>query len=139
VAKWLSGPIDLPARHMALVERPILATLCTQGRDHPMLAAVWYEWSQGGISCSIPPDGVLARNLKRNSWAAILVAGEDRPYYGIEYRGEATLSDNYLPTLTRLATRYLGSRASANYLVGHPPNLLLRLVSGRFRVWDDAA
>jgi hypothetical protein len=139
MASWLSGPAELPMRHRALVELPIIATLCTQGRDGPMLSAVWYEWEQGGVSCSVPPDGVLIRNVRREPRVALLVAGADRPYCGIEYRGEVTVGDDYLPVLTRLATRYLGPSAGAEYLVGHPANLHLRMEHGRFRLWDDAA
>ena len=136
---WVEAPAELPVRHRALVKLPIIATLLTQGRDGPMLAAVWYEWARGGISCSIPPDGVLARNVRRNPRVALLIAGADRPYCGIEYRGEARLDDDYVPVLRRLARRYLGEGADAEYLVGHPPNRHLRMEHGRFRLWDDAA
>jgi hypothetical protein len=138
MATWVRGPAELPLRHRALVERPIIATLCTLGREGPMLSAVWYEWADGGMSCSVPPDGVIERNVRRNSWAALLIAGADRPYCGIEYRGEVTIGDDYLPVLTRLATRYLGVPADAEYLDGHPANLHLRMEQGRFRLWDDA-
>lgn len=82
---------------------------------------------------------MIARNVARNPSVAILVAGLDRPYCGIEYRGDATLGDGYMPVLTRLATRYLGARDGAAYLIGHPANLHLRMEQGRFRLWDDAA
>jgi hypothetical protein len=139
MASWVSGPVELPVRHRALVELPLIATLCTQGRDGPMLSAVWYEWAGGGVSCTIPPDGVIARNLSRQPRAALLVAGADRPYCGIEYRGEVTVSDDYLPVLTTLATRYLGPGPGAQYLRGHPANLHVRMEHGRFRLWDDAS
>lgn len=139
MAKWVSGPAELSMRHRALVELPLIATLCTQGHDGAMLSAVWYEWLRGGISCTVPPDGVIERNVRRKSWAALLVAGTDRPYCGVEYRGEVTVSDDYLPVLTRLATRYLGPQAAVEYLDGHPPNLHLRMERGRFRLWDDAS
>lgn len=135
---WVPGPAELPLRHRALVELPIIATLCTLGRDGPMLSAVWYEWADGGVSCSVPPDGVIERNVRRHPWAALLIAGTDRPYCGIEYRGEVTTRDDYLPVLTRLAIRYLGVLAGAEYLLGHPVNLHLRMLQGRFRLWDDA-
>jgi pyridoxamine 5'-phosphate oxidase-like protein len=138
MATWVRGPAELPSRHRALVEHPIIGTLCTLGRDGPMLSAVWYEWADGGMSCSVPPDGVIERNIRRNPWAALLIAGADRPYCGIEYRGEVTARDDYLPVLTRLAIRYLGADAGAEYLVGHPVNLHLRMQHGRFRLWDDA-
>jgi hypothetical protein len=138
MATWVRGPAELPPRHRALVELPLIATLCTLGRDGPMLSAVWYEWADGGMSCSVPPDGVIERNVRRNPWAALLVAGTDRPYCGIEYRGEVATRDDYLPVLTRLAIRYLGVLAGAEYLVGHPANLHLRMQHGRFRLWDDA-
>lgn len=136
--KWVAGPCELPARHRALVNLPIIATLCTLGRDAPMLSAVWYEWAEGGISCTVPPDGVIARNVTLRASVGLLIAGDSRPYCGIEYRGDVTVSDDYLPTLTRLARRYLGSRDGERYLVGHPANLLLRMEAGRFRMWDDA-
>lgn len=139
MATWVRGPAELPVRHRALVALPIIATLCTQGRDGPMLSAVWYEWIDGGMSCSVPPDGIIERNVRRNSWVALMVPGSDRPYCGIEYRGEVTVRDDYLPVLTRLAMRYLGARAGAEYLVGHPPNVHLRMERGRFRLWDDAS
>jgi hypothetical protein len=104
-----------------------------------MLSAIWYEWADGGINCTVPPDGVLARNVNRRPWVGLLVAGAARPYCGLEYRGEVTIRHEYLPVLSRLATRYLGARAGADYLVGHPSNLLLRMESGRFRLWDDAS
>ena len=137
--RWVTGPCALGARHHALVELPIIATLCTVGRDGPMLSAVWYEWEEGGINCTVPPDGVIARNVTRHGEVAILVAGASPPYCGIEYRGEVSVTEDYLPALTRLAKRYLGNREGDVYLVGHPPNLLLRMERGRFRLWDDAA
>lgn len=136
---WVAGPAELPPRHRALVELPIIATLCTHGRHSPALSAVWYEWVDGGINCTIPPDGFIARNVRRRRWVGLLVAGTARPYCGIEYRGDATVGGGYLPVLSRLATRYLGARAGEKYLVGHPSNLVLRMELGRFRLWDDAA
>src|ERR1700694_4674852 len=97
MATWVSGPAELPVRHRDLVELPIIATLCTQGRDGPMLSAVCDEWARGGMSCSIPPDGVIARNLRRQPQVALLVAGADRPYCGIEYRGQATVREDSPP------------------------------------------
>ena len=137
--KWVAGPCSLLPRHQDLVELPIIATLCTVGSSGPFLSAVWYEWAEGGISCTVPPDGVIARNVARRPEVAVLVAGAAPPYCGIEYRGAAAVSTDYLPVLTRLARRYLGLEAGAAYMVGHPPNLLLRMESGRFRLWDDAA
>jgi hypothetical protein len=135
----VKGPTELPERHRALVSLPIIATLCTIGRDSPILSAVWYEWADGGINICVPPGGVIARNVTRRPWVGLLVAGTDRPYCGIEYRGDVTVHQEYLPALSRLATRYLGVRAGAEYLVGHPASLVLRMESGRFRLWDDAA
>jgi len=137
--KWVTGPCSLPVRHQSLVDVPLIATLCTLGRDAPMLSAVWYEWINGGINCAVPPDGVIARNLARRPWVGLMVAGTSPPYCGVEYRGEVVVTDDYLPVLSRLARRYLGSREGERYMVGHPPNLHLRLEVGRFRMWDDAA
>lgn len=138
MAKWVSGPAELSERHQALVLLPVIATLCTFGAKVPMLSAVWYEWHDGGVNCSVPPDGVIARNVTREPVAGLLVAGDSRPYCGIEYRGSVAVHDDYLPVLTRLAKRYLGPQDGERYLIGHPPNVILRLERGRFRLWDDA-
>jgi PPOX class probable F420-dependent enzyme len=116
----------------------VLATLRTDGSV--LLSPVWYEWRDGGFNVWVGADDVKARHLRRDPRATLVVAEPRPPLRGIEVRGEVTLvADPTLETAIRIATRYEGAEAGADYARSmEGPQVTIRLEPGHLRVWDFA-
>jgi PPOX class probable F420-dependent enzyme len=123
-----------------LVELPLVAVLATYRRDGDvLLSPVWHEWRDGGFSVVTAGDDVKAMHLRRDPRASIVLYEHTPPYRGIELRCTARLvtADVHEVTL-RIASRYLGPEAGAEYASDFADDLLLRLVPGELRTWDFA-
>ena len=124
-----------------LLERPILATLGTVRKDGSiLLSPVWHEWTDGAFSVVIWAGDIKARNIGRNPRAAVLVAEQAPPYRGIEARGDATveLGLDLMPTVRRLAQRYMGTEAGLVYAESFADDelALVRVAPHTLRTWD---
>jgi PPOX class probable F420-dependent enzyme len=103
----------------------ILATHLADGST--LLAPVWHEWSDGGLTIVIDGNDAKFRNIRRDLRVSVVVAEDDPPYRGIEVRGEVRFIEaSAEPMLRRLAERYLGTRDVEAYLA-------------RMREWTDQA
>ncbi|HCU73543.1 MAG TPA: hypothetical protein DGO43_07025 [Chloroflexi bacterium] len=124
-----------------LLDRPILATLGTVRKDGSiLLSPVWHEWTDGAFSVVIWAGDIKARNIGRNPRASVLVAEQTPPYRGIEARGDATVEVglDLMPTVRRLAQRYIGKEAGLVYAESFSDDelALVRLVPRTQRAWD---
>jgi PPOX class probable F420-dependent enzyme len=123
-----------------LVERPLLAVLATYRRDGSvLLSPVWHEWRDGGFQVVTRSSDGKAKHLRRDPRANIVVCEHAPPYRGVELRAEARLITTGVEEATRrIASRYLGSEAGAEYAESGGDDLLVRLEPGVLRAWDFA-
>ena len=120
-----------------LLDRPLLATLATYGRDGlVLLSPVWFEWRAGGFNIAIGLDDVKARHLRRDPRASIVVAEAEPPLRGLEVRGSARLLPQSPDVDRRIVERYVAAAEVDEYLAGLPPGTLVRLEPGELRAWD---
>jgi PPOX class probable F420-dependent enzyme len=123
-----------------LVELPLLAVLATYRRDGTvLLSPVWHEWRDGGFHVVTRTSDVKAAHLRRDPRASIVVCEDVPPYRGVEVRCTAQLRTTTVEdTVQRIASRYLGPRAGAEYAEKGGDDLLIRLEPGALRGWDFA-
>jgi PPOX class probable F420-dependent enzyme len=124
-----------------LLDEPLVAVLATLRKDGSVqLSPVWHEWRDGGFNVWIPNDDVKARHLRRDPRATIVVAESKAPLRGVEVRAIARLiGDDVVETANRIATRYIGDPAGAEYVTSlGGDDLIVRLEPGALRVWDFA-
>ena len=123
-----------------LVELRFLAVLATYRPDDTvLLSPVWHEWRDGGFHVVTGSRGVKAAHLRRDSRASIVVCEHTPPYRGVELRGGAQLLiAGVEDAVKRIASRYLGRQAGAEYAERSGDDLLIRLEPGDLRAWDFA-
>lgn len=122
-----------------LLDRPLLATLATYGRDGlVLLSPVWFEWREGGFNIAIGLNDVKARHLRRDRRASVVVAEAEPPLRGLEIRGSAQLLPQSPDVDRRIVERYIGAAEVDEFLAGLPPGTLVRLEPGKLRAWDFA-
>ncbi|HWJ32774.1 MAG TPA: pyridoxamine 5'-phosphate oxidase family protein [Gaiellaceae bacterium] len=123
-----------------LLELPRVAVLATYRRDGGvLLSPVWHEWRDGGFNVVTGKHDIKAVHLGNDPRASIVVYEDDPPNRGVELRTVArtsALEDESI--VARIATRYLGAEAAAQYLETSEDDLLVRLEPGDLRGWDFA-
>ena len=98
---------------------------------------MWHEWLDDGFNVVTGSSDVKAGHLRRDRRASILVYENEPPYRGLELRTEARLVDlDDRAIVTRVAARYLGAEAGAEYAETSGDDLLIRLEPGTIRAWD---
>jgi PPOX class probable F420-dependent enzyme len=124
-----------------LLDQPLLAVLATYRPDaNVLLSPVWHEWRDGGFNIVSGSHGIKAQHLRRDPRAAVVVCEQVPPYRGVELHGEPELITGSVvgEVGERVATRYLGAAAGAEYAADAGDDLLVRLEPGTIRVWDFA-
>jgi PPOX class probable F420-dependent enzyme len=123
-----------------LVELPLLAVLATHRRDGSvLLSPVWHEWRDGGFQVVTRSGDGKVKHLRGDPRANIVVCEHAPPYRGVELRGTAQLLTTGVEEATiRIASRYLGPEAAAEYAENGGDDLLVRLEPGHLRAWDFA-
>jgi PPOX class probable F420-dependent enzyme len=123
-----------------LVELSFLAVLATGRHDGTvLLSPVWHEWRDGGFNVVTGSRGVKATHLRRDPRASIVVCEHSPPYRGVELRCSARLvTEAVEDAVKRIASRYLGREAGAEYAERADDDLLIRLEPGDLRAWDFA-
>jgi PPOX class probable F420-dependent enzyme len=123
-----------------LLELPRVAVLATYRHGGTvLLSPVWHEWQGDGFNVVTGSSDVKAGHLRRDRRASILVYENEPPYRGLELRTEARLVDlDDRAIVTRIAARYLGAEAGAQYAETSGDDLLVRLEPGTIRAWDFA-
>jgi PPOX class probable F420-dependent enzyme len=123
-----------------LVELPLLAVLATFRRDGSvLLSPVWHEWRDGGFQVVTRAADGKARHLQRDPRANLVLCEHVPPYRGVEVRTEARLLTTGVEDATlRIASRYLGAAAGAEYAARAEDDLIVRLEPAELRAWDFA-
>jgi PPOX class probable F420-dependent enzyme len=121
------------------VELPLVAVLATYRRDATvLLSPVWHEWRDGGFNVVTGSNDVKAKHMRRDPRASIVVCEDAPPYRGVELRCRVQLRTAGVAEVTRIASRYLGRDAGADYAESAGDDLLIRLERGELRAWDFA-
>ena len=123
-----------------LVELRVLAVLATYRRDGTvLLSPVWHEWRDGAFHVVTSSRSGKAAHLRRDPRAGIVVCEHSPPYRGVELRCTAQLLTTGVDeAVYRIASRYLGPLAGAEYAERAEDDLLIRLAPGDLRGWDFA-
>jgi PPOX class probable F420-dependent enzyme len=123
-----------------LTDLPLLAVLATYRRDGSvLLSPVWHEWRDGGFRVVTHSSDGKAKHLRRDPRASLVVCEHTLPYRGVELRATARLVTTGVEEATRrIASRYLGPQAGAEYAERGGDDLLIRLEPGDLRAWDFA-
>src|SRR5919206_5226234 len=120
-----------------LLALPLVAVLATYRRDgSALLSPVWHEWRDGGFQIWTGANDVKTRHLRRDPRASVLVAESVIPLRGVEVRGEPEIvTEGATETAARIAGRYLGAEAGAEYVRTVGGNdVIIRLEPGELRV-----
>lgn len=121
-----------------LVDLPLVAVLATYRRDGTiLLSPVWHEWRDGAFQVVTGSNDVKAAHLRRDPRASIVVYEHTPPYRGVEVRCRATLGTAG-DAVRRIASRYIGAEAGAEYAESAGDSVLIRLEPGDLRAWDFA-
>ena len=131
----------LTVEHLGdLLELPLLAVLATHRRDGSvLLSPVWHEWRDGGFQVVTRSGDGTVKHLRGDPRANIVVCEHSPPYRGVELRGTAQLLTASVEEATiRIASRYLGPQAAAEYAESGGDDVIVRLEPGHLRAWDFA-
>lgn len=105
----------VPATHLDLLEKPLLAHTATIGpRGEPQSNPVWYLYDDGRLIIAIHPTGQKMRNLQRDSRIALSIADPDDPIHYLELRGTMTdwrTVDRHDPLVTAMVRKYTGAES----------------------------
>ena len=89
---------------------PWIAVMATIGRDGtPLLAPVWYSYSDGRIAISSRKETIKSRNLARDSRIALTVCSEPqaREYVTIWGAADVMEGDSIWPATREILERYM--------------------------------
>jgi PPOX class probable F420-dependent enzyme len=111
-----ADPIDVPASHLDLLTRPIVAVLTTLGTDgQPQSSLVWVDTDGECARTNTTLERQKGRNLLRDPRVSLLIVDPENTARFIQIRGEAELvregAVDHLDVLTRMYTphpRYYG-------------------------------
>jgi PPOX class probable F420-dependent enzyme len=128
-----------------LLERPLVAELGTvSAKGDISITPIWFEHQDGTLLMSTWEDTRAVRNIKRNPRCALMIDfAEAQPYYGVHYRGRASLEgpENDAEAIGRLFARYMGGdvQAATEYgrqLIGWGKRVFVRFRPEKATTWD---
>lgn len=96
---------------VALIERPVLGHLATEGADgHPHVTPLWIDAEGGDLLVNTARGRVKARDIERSPHVAVSVVAPDDPYLVVAFRGTVTevTTEGADDHIDALAKKYLG-------------------------------
>jgi PPOX class probable F420-dependent enzyme len=96
---------------LALIERPVLGHLATEGPDgHPHVTPLWIDHEGGDVLVNTAEGRVKARDMQRDPHVAISIVAPDDPYLVVAFRGTVAdiTTDGADAHIDALAKKYLG-------------------------------
>lgn len=106
---------------LALIERPVLGHLATEGPDgHPHATPLWIDHDGGDLLVNTAEGRVKARDMRRSPHVAMSVVAPDDPYLVVAFRGTVVdiTTDGADDHIDALAKKYLGVDAYPNRRAG---------------------
>jgi PPOX class probable F420-dependent enzyme len=101
----------LSANAIALIDRPILATLATVSSDGaPQVTPLWIETQDGDLLINTAQGRAKARNIERDRRVAITVIDPENPYNVVALKGTVVeeTTEGADDHIDRLAHKYMG-------------------------------
>lgn len=95
----------------ALVERPVLATLVTLGKDgHPQATPLWIEMIGEDLSVNTAKGRAKSNNIERDPRVAISIVDPENPYNVVSVRGTVIelTTEGADDQIDRLSKKYMG-------------------------------
>jgi PPOX class probable F420-dependent enzyme len=133
---------DWVERVRTLLDAPSPAVLTTYREDGSALVSpVWFRWNDPAFEVVIAEDDVKIHHLARDPRCVLVVFEAERPFRGVEVRGEAKLvRGDVTAARVEIAGKYLGAEDGVLFAEQRRanPGVLLRLPAIRPRVWDLA-
>lgn len=130
----------VPENVSDMLELPIVAVLATRRKDDTvLLSPVWFEWRDGGISIWVDQGSAgKVTHIRRDPRVTIVISTPQPPYRGIEFRGEATVTeDDYFGVMWRTAKRYYDEDHADQLVQDYPePGYVIRIIPSQTRTWD---
>jgi PPOX class probable F420-dependent enzyme len=96
---------------LALIERPVLGNLATEGPDgHPHVTPLWIDHDGNDLLVNTADGRVKARDMKRSPHVAVSITAPDDPYLVVAFRGTVTdiTTEGADQHIDALANKYLG-------------------------------
>ena len=104
--------IEIPASHLDLLERPIIAVLTTfMPNGWPQMSLVWCDYQAGVVRVNTTRERQKSKNITINPLVNLVVIDPTDSNRYIEIRGEAYLSEvDAISHLDKLAQDYTGKQ-----------------------------
>jgi PPOX class probable F420-dependent enzyme len=102
---------------LALIERPVLGHLATEGSDgRPHATPVWIDHDEGDLLVNSAEGRVKTRDMRRSPYVAVSVVAPDDPYLVVAFRGTVVdiTTEGADEHIDALAKKYLGLDAYPN-------------------------
>ncbi|MDE2838346.1 MAG: PPOX class F420-dependent oxidoreductase [Chloroflexota bacterium] len=129
-----------PEQMTEFLQRPLVAVFVTLRADgSPHAIPIWYEYRDGDFLVFTSSRSQRARNLERNSRAAITISTHDEPYVYVSAEGPVAItSEGVEETGLSIAQRYMGNRGR-QFLddVYDEHSVILRLTPERILTWAE--
>jgi PPOX class probable F420-dependent enzyme len=128
-----------------LLKRPLVAELGTVSPDGDIsITPIWFGHQDGTLLMSTWEDTRAVRNIKRNPRCAMMIDyAEAQPYYGVHYRGTATIEgpEDDADAIGRLFAPYLNNdlKAATEYatqLISWGKRIFVRFRPEKTTTWD---
>jgi PPOX class probable F420-dependent enzyme len=112
------------------------ATVDAEGR--PRIRPIWYLWREGALWGTTRLHRHTGRDLRSNTWVAVSIASEERPYRAVILHGRPKILDKDRDLLAAVATRY-GEREGLEFVdeaMAQTDRVLFKLVPEELVSWD---
>lgn len=137
----VSGPWALPEIADYLEETVLsLRLAATSENGWPTVVSLWFCYEKSELLCATKRSSHIAKGLIASSRCVFEIARNSAPYFGVRGQSVASVSDsNAIPTLKRLAERYLGTKSPRfqKWLVSNTEQeTVLQIRPVAFHSWD---
>lgn len=107
----MSNTKTIPASHLDLVQRPLLAMLATTLIDGtPQVTPVWFSYDGHHLIFNTAQGRLKARAIEKTPYVAILIMDPNNGFRYIQARGPVTVSEaEGRANINELCLRYTGS------------------------------
>lgn len=113
--KQASSLSELAPEHLALLDRPIYATVATLRKDGPPhLTTVWVDRDDGHVRLNSAKGRIKDRHLRARPECSLMLVDPDDPYHWLSVEGEVVeIVDEEDPVRGKEVTEHIDSLSEA--------------------------